>query len=155
MRNPILQLIQNAPATRPITPSSASISRTRIPFPTPPMDGLQESSPILSIFCVRSKVRAPVRAAPVAASQPAWPPPMTQTKIGIKHDCEEFTERCVWGGAIQRTIIGIGIRLGRKGAPLEESAPACASCKTEHKSRNLRQKTKKTSLKLPQCSFNT
>lgn len=97
MRRPILQLIQHAPATRPITPSSASISRTKIPFPTPPMDGLQESSPILSIFCVRSKVRAPVRAAPVAASQPAWPPPMTQTKIGIKHDCEEFTERCVGG----------------------------------------------------------
>jgi len=42
---------------------------------------------------------------------------------------------------IQRTIIGIGVRFGRKGAPLEESTPACTLCKTEHKNRNLKTKT--------------
>ena len=59
------------PATRPISPSNASTSRTKVPFPTPPIDGLQESSPIVSSFCVNKSVLAPVRAAPAAASHPA------------------------------------------------------------------------------------
>ena len=62
---------RHSPATRPINPSSASTSRTKVPFPTPPIDGLQDSSPIVSIFCVNKRVLAPVRAAPAAASQPA------------------------------------------------------------------------------------
>ena len=64
---------------RPIIPSKASISLTRWPFPMPPMDGLQLSSPIVSKRCVTSTVFAPVRAAAVAASQPACPPPTTTT----------------------------------------------------------------------------
>ncbi|KNZ78913.1 hypothetical protein J132_08138 [Termitomyces sp. J132] len=71
MRNYYEERLPNRPATRPMTPSSASTSRTRVPFPTPPIDGLHESSPIVSSFCVRSRVLAPARAAPVAASQPA------------------------------------------------------------------------------------
>jgi hypothetical protein len=40
---------------------------------------LHESSPTVSIRWVSSTVRAPVRAAPVAASQPACPPPIIHT----------------------------------------------------------------------------
>ena len=50
-----------------------------VPFPTPPMEGLHESSPTVSGFWVSKTVRAPDLAAPAAASQPACPPPMTQT----------------------------------------------------------------------------
>lgn len=71
------------PATFPIKPSKASTSRTKVPFPTPPIEGLHESSPTVSNFCVRSTVLAPVLAAPAAASHPAWPPPMTHTVIAI------------------------------------------------------------------------
>ena len=68
-----------ASATRPIRPSSASISRTRWPLPSPPMAGLQDISPMVAKLWVTSAVRAPRRAAAAAASQPAWPPPMTMT----------------------------------------------------------------------------
>ena len=64
----------------PSTPSSASISRTRCPLPRPPMAGLQDISPSVSRACgsrARSGRRA--RAAAAAASQPAWPPPITMT----------------------------------------------------------------------------
>jgi len=43
----------------------------------PPIDGLQLSSPTVSKRCVTRRVLAFVRAAAVAASHPAWPPPMT------------------------------------------------------------------------------
>ena len=66
-------------ASRPITPSMASISRTRCPFPSPPIAGLHDISPIVSNFWVSKTVRAPARAEAAAASQPAWPPPMTTT----------------------------------------------------------------------------
>ena len=36
-----------------------------------------------------------------------------------------------WG--IQRTIIGVRIRLVGESSSFEERAPACTSCKTEHK----------------------
>src|SRR6478609_369717 len=68
-----------ASAARPISPSSASTSRTRCPLPTPPMAGLQDISPRVATLWVSSKVRAPQRAAAAAASQPAWPPPTTTT----------------------------------------------------------------------------
>src|SRR5262249_22941615 len=64
---------------RPMTPSSASISRTRWPLARPPMAGLQDISPIVSRRWVSRSVRAPVRAEAAAASQPAWPPPITIT----------------------------------------------------------------------------
>src|SRR5829696_6941364 len=67
---------------RPMTPSNASISRTRWPLPRPPMAGLHDISPIVSTRWVSSRVRAPSRAAAAAASQPAWPPPTTITSKG-------------------------------------------------------------------------
>src|SRR5215472_14594676 len=60
-------------------PSSASISRTRWPLPSPPIAGLHDISPIVARLCVRSSVLAPSRAAAAAASQPACPPPTTTT----------------------------------------------------------------------------
>jgi hypothetical protein len=66
-------------ATFPITPSSASTSLTNVPFPTPPMDGLHDSSPVVVRLEVRSKVRAPEREEGVAASHLAWPAPTMRT----------------------------------------------------------------------------
>ena len=43
------------------------------------MDGLQEHSPIFVKSCVTRTVFAPALAAAAEASEPAWPPPMTQT----------------------------------------------------------------------------
>ncbi len=43
------------------------------------MAGLQDMAPIVARLWVTSAVRAPVRAAAAAASQPAWPPPITTT----------------------------------------------------------------------------
>src|SRR5947209_16675182 len=60
-------------------PSNASISRTRWPFPNPPIAGLQDMAPMVANRCVISAVCAPIRAAAAAASQPAWPPPITIT----------------------------------------------------------------------------
>jgi hypothetical protein len=40
---------------------------------------LQDISPILEKLWVTRAVRAPIRAAADAASQPAWPPPITIT----------------------------------------------------------------------------
>ena len=68
-----------ASVTRAITPSRASISLTRWPLPKPPMAGLQDISPMDSNLCVKSRVFAPIRADAAAASQPAWPPPITMT----------------------------------------------------------------------------
>lgn len=72
-----------SPATRAQTPSNASTSRTRVPLPTPPKDGLHDISPMVSSRCVKSTVRAPVRAAPAAASQPACPAPITTTRESL------------------------------------------------------------------------
>src|SRR6266849_2512694 len=43
------------------------------------MAGLHDIAPIVSNRWVISAVFAPIRAAAEAASQPAWPPPMTMT----------------------------------------------------------------------------
>ena len=43
------------------------------------MAGLQLISPMVTALWVSSKVAAPSRAAALAASHPAWPPPMTMT----------------------------------------------------------------------------
>ena len=66
-------------AIRPITPSSASISRTRWPLPRPPIAGLQDIAPSVSHAQRHQRGRAPMRAAAAAASAPAWPPPITMT----------------------------------------------------------------------------
>ena len=52
-------------------PPSASISRTRWPLATPPTAGLQLIWAIRSRFMVTSAVLSPMRAAAIAASQPA------------------------------------------------------------------------------------
>jgi hypothetical protein len=65
-------------------PPSASTSLTRVPLPTPPILGLHDISPTVSSFWVIRSVRAPVLAAPAAASQPAWPPPITHTSYFAK-----------------------------------------------------------------------
>ena len=43
------------------------------------MAGLQDISPMVVALWVTSAVLAPIRADADAASQPAWPPPMTIT----------------------------------------------------------------------------
>src|SRR5207247_4485977 len=48
-------------------------------MPSPPIAGLHDSAPMVANRWVRSAVRAPTRAAAAAASQPAWPPPITMT----------------------------------------------------------------------------
>src|SRR5687767_7978053 len=77
-------------ATRPISPSSASISRTRWPLPRPPIAGLQDIAPIVSKRCVTSATSAPIRAAAAAASHPACPPPTTTTS---KRSCMVALQR--------------------------------------------------------------
>src|SRR5260370_41599072 len=57
----------------------ASTCLTRYPFPMPPIDGLQDICPSVSILWVSRRVRQPARAAASAASVPAWPPPTTIT----------------------------------------------------------------------------
>eukprot|EP00962_Isochrysis_galbana_P030703 scaffold9972_cov118-Isochrysis_galbana.AAC.10 len=73
---------------RPISPSSASTSRTSWPLPMPPIDGLQDISPIVSSRWVTSTVRAPLRAAAAAASQPACPPPTTTTSTSLTTEAQ-------------------------------------------------------------------
>src|SRR5215469_324445 len=68
-----------ASAIRPISPSRASISRTRWPLPSPPMAGLHDISPMVSRRWVSSRVRAPARAEAAALAHPEWPPPITIT----------------------------------------------------------------------------
>jgi hypothetical protein len=62
-----------------IAPPSASTSRTRWPLPIPPIDGLHDIWPSVSMLCVNRSVDVPARAAARAASVPAWPPPTTIT----------------------------------------------------------------------------
>ena len=71
--------MQQASAALPISPPRASSSRTRCPFPVPPMAGLQGMLPTESKLMVKTAVSQPSRAAARAASMPAWPAPMTAT----------------------------------------------------------------------------
>src|SRR6187402_2615588 len=63
----------------PISPPSASISRTRWPLAVPPIAGLQGISATVSADSVTRPTRQPMRAAAHAASHPAWPAPITMT----------------------------------------------------------------------------
>ena len=74
-------------------PSSASISRTKCPFPIPPMEGLQLNSPSVDLSCVIRRVRAPVRADAHAASVPACPPPMTITSYDDEDEDDDDDAR--------------------------------------------------------------
>ena len=53
------------------------------------MDGLHDNSPSVDAFCVSRSVRAPVRADAVAASDPAWPPPITITSYDLEDGEDE------------------------------------------------------------------
>ena len=48
------------------------------------MAGLQDIAPTVAKRWVTSAVLAPIRAAALAASQPAWPPPMTMTSNDVR-----------------------------------------------------------------------
>src|SRR6476660_5848102 len=74
-----------ASVARPINPPSASISRTRWPFAVPPIAGLHGMCATVSVDSVHSPTRAPRRAAAYAASQPAWPAPITITSKRVTH----------------------------------------------------------------------
>ena len=71
--------IPAASVTTPIAPPIASTSLTRWPLPMPPIDGLHDNCPIVSILCVIRSVFAPILAEAKAASAPAWPQPTTTT----------------------------------------------------------------------------
>jgi len=73
----ILKWMLVASVTFAISLPSASISRTICPFARPPMAGLQDICATASRLMVSRRVRAPIRAAASAASQPAWPAPIT------------------------------------------------------------------------------
>src|SRR5512140_3146210 len=62
-----------------IAPPSASTSLTKCPLPMPPIEGLQDITPSVSMLWVSSNVAQPARALANAASVPAWPPPITMT----------------------------------------------------------------------------
>ena len=68
-----------ASVTSPICPPSASTSRTICPLAMPPTAGLQLIWAILFMSIVINTVRAPMRAAALAASHPACPAPITMT----------------------------------------------------------------------------
>ncbi len=61
----------------PISPPSASTSRTRLPLESPPIAGLQDILPMVSGSWVTRSVFFPSRARASEASIPACPPPMT------------------------------------------------------------------------------
>src|SRR5512135_1224485 len=62
-----------------IAPPKASTSLTKWPLPMPPIEGLQDITPSVSMLCVSSNVAQPARALASAASVPACPPPITMT----------------------------------------------------------------------------
>ena len=64
-------------ALKPISPPSASSSKTRWLLASPPIEGLQGMRAIASRRLVTRRVLTPMRAAMRAASAPAWPPPTT------------------------------------------------------------------------------
>ena len=68
-----------ASVTRPISPPRASNSLTIWPLAIPPTAGLHDIWAILFMSIVTRHVLAPMRAEATAASQPAWPPPITIT----------------------------------------------------------------------------
>jgi len=62
---------KHSSVVRPISPPSASISRTRCPFAVPPIDGLHGQFPTASRLMVKTTVLQPRRAAARDASIPA------------------------------------------------------------------------------------
>ena len=79
-----------ASIARPISPPSASISRTRWPFAVPPIAGLHGISATVSGESVQSPTRQPSRAAAHAASHPACPAPMTTTSKSCEQHASTF-----------------------------------------------------------------
>lgn len=71
LRLSILNAMQLLSATCGMIPPNASNSLTSVPFPMPPMEGLQLNAPIERKLEETKAVRAPPRADEAAASQPA------------------------------------------------------------------------------------
>src|SRR5581483_3494969 len=71
--------IPTASVTSPMIPPKASTSRTKCPLAIPPTAGLHDICAIRSTFSVKRAVFNPMRAADMAASQPACPAPTTTT----------------------------------------------------------------------------
>src|SRR5271170_2403202 len=103
-----------ASVTSPITPPSASISRTRCPFAMPPIAGLQDICAIKSRFIVIMAVRSPMRAHARAASQPACPAPTTITSyfdfIAIQFQCGTNVLVSIFLSNMKILVIGSGGR---------------------------------------------
>jgi hypothetical protein len=72
-----LELDRGGVDRQPISPPSASISRTRCPFAVPPTAGLHGMCATVSFDSVQIATSLPMRAAAHAASTPACPAPMT------------------------------------------------------------------------------
>ncbi len=68
------------------------------------MAGLQDISPMVAKLWVTSAVRAPSLAAAAAASQPAWPPPMTTTSKTLASKALEF--RALFMGPVPNVFRG-------------------------------------------------
>ena len=66
-----------------MAPPSASTSLTRWPLPMPPIEGLHDIWPSVSMLWVSSSVLRPILAQASAASVPAWPPPTTITSYRV------------------------------------------------------------------------
>src|SRR4029078_4576067 len=65
------------------------------------MPGLHDISPTVAKPWVTSAVRAPIRAAAAAASQPAWPPPtttMSKLEVAVSGIAPGWAAD-TWGGA--------------------------------------------------------
>src|SRR5215813_8099373 len=107
-------------ATRPMSPSRASISRTRCPLPRPPIAGLHDMAPTVETLWVTSAVAAPMRAAAAAASQPACPPPTTITsnRVFISQNSPEAAA-CIRAVAQrQKARGGSTFHVKQRGGPL-------------------------------------
>src|SRR5579864_467546 len=99
-----------ASVTSPMTPPSASTSRTKWPLAMPPTAGLQDICAMRSTLSVKSAVFRPMRAAAIAASQPAWPAPTTTTSY-CSVNCTRFNSsnrkgRIEGSGLLQNLVTG-------------------------------------------------
>ena len=60
------------------------------------MAGLQDIAPMVEKRCVTNAVLAPMRPDAAAASQPAWPPPMTMTSNDLEDAVMDRTSIAEW-----------------------------------------------------------
>ena len=99
------ELDAGASATRPITPSRASISRTRWPLPSPPIAGLHDIAPI-GREAVRHQGRAGAharrRGRGLAAGMPAADDDHVERSLSSQPESSAETHRQGRGNAVKR-----------------------------------------------------